>query len=696
MINWKAVPALRVLTPLCAGIFLAVLLPGYFFHSFSFCLALLPAIFYLSHRKIATYAHRWWFGVCLNLFWLSLGYVVVGLHDEYYAKDYFAKSLHSDQEQQLVLLVDEPPVRKNKGKFTAAVLDCNGQKCVGHLLCYIDTCELAYYLRYGDVVAVNARVQAIEPPPNPHAYDFQHAMKLKNVRFSAFAKSENLQLLASKRGNPLMDLVIRIQGELIRVLGEFVTDADALSVGSALILGYRSDISDEITQAYVNTGAMHVLSVSGLHVGLVASLIGWLLGRRPGGGRYRKLTDALIQMLLVWGFALVTGASSCVLRAAVMFTFLIIGRAISREANIYNALLASAFFLLLYNPYFLFDVGFQLSYLGLLGILYFHPYVYQFGMQKVALFSEYYIGNQIWNLTAVSIAAMLTTTPLSLYYFHRFPAHFWLSGLVVVPLSTLVLYLGLFLFAICKWGFVAYWTGKLLQAMILLMNCSLQFIEGIPPGVLRDFWLNPFETVFWYLVLIAFAAALYRKQLIWLKYGLSLSILLGINFAAVNFRASQQHLLVVYDVGPELLIDFFEGKKLQSICSTGLSDKKEEFAALNNRTAHRVASGDVNRLQLSEGSVVSKMFYHNGKNILLLAGVEDTQNIPANTEVELLIVYESPRLNLEELLAKIRVKQVVFAGKIKPKPLQYYIQECERLGLKHHDTGNSGALTFEW
>ena len=340
MINLKAVPALRVLAPLCAGIFGAVLLPDYFFHTFAFSLLLLPPIFYLSQRQKEAYVNRWWFGVCLNLYWLSIGYTTVGLHDKYYHSNYFANKLQADQEQQLLLLVDEPPLQKNKVKFVAAVLECNGQQTVGNLICYLDTVGIAPTLRYGDVIALTARVLPIEPPSNPHAYDFQNAMKLKNVRFSAFAKSENLHLLASKRGNPLMDLAIRTQTELIRVLGEFVEDADALSVGSALILGYRSDISEEITQAYVNTGAMHVLSVSGLHVGLVSSLIGWLLRRRPGGGRKRKLIDALIQIVLVWGFALVTGASSCVLRAAVMFSFLIVGRAISRDANIYNARLA--------------------------------------------------------------------------------------------------------------------------------------------------------------------------------------------------------------------------------------------------------------------------------------------------------------------------------------------------------------------
>jgi competence protein ComEC len=520
-------------------------------------------------------------------------------------------------------------------------------------------------------------------------------MKLKDVRFSAFAKGDEVQLLATNRANPIMGFAIRVQGKLIKVMGQYVTDADALSVGSALILGYRSDISEEVTQAYVNTGAMHVLSVSGLHVGLVASLIGWLLGRRSGGGKYRKTTDALVQLVLVWGFALITGASSCVLRAAVMFGFMIVGKAFSRDTNIYNALLASAFFLLLYNPYFLFDVGFQLSYLGLLGILYFHPYIYKFGIERVAWFSEFYLINQIWNLTAVSFAAMLTTTPLSLYYFHQFPVHFWLSGLVVVPLSTLVLYLGLFLFAIFKWSLLGVWTGKLLQLLILFMNQSLHFIEQIPPGVLRDFWMESFEVVVWYLVLGMLAAALYRRQLYWLKSALIWSIFLALYGEMVNYRATNQHLLVVYDAGPELLMDFFEGRQIKSIGTDGLSEKQEKFTAANNRIAHRVASAPEKRVQLASDTTASKMYSLQGKNILLLMGEALPESIPLGTTIDLLVVYNCAGLNLEKLAAEIHIKKVVFTGKIRAKAMEQFAGECSRIGMEFHDTGSRGAFTLQ-
>lgn len=695
MINWKAVPALRMLAPLCTGIFLATALPDFFSFSTTGCIFLLPLLYMLSLREKASYARRWWFGICLSLFWLFAGYSSVGYHDEYSRDNHFARHISDAAEARIFLLVDEPPVLKSKVRLIGEVSEFAGQPSCGHLLVYLDSTAFAAGIRYGDIVALSAQVKPIAPSTNPFAYDFQNAMKLKNVRHSAFVKSETAQLLARERANPLMHLAYNTQESLIRVLGKYIQNADALSVGSALILGYRSDISEEVTQAYADTGAMHVLSVSGLHVGLVASLFAWLLGRWRGGGKQRKVYDALIQLALVWGFALITGASSCVLRAAVMFGFVIVGKSFSRDANTYNALLASAFFLLLYNPWFLFDLSFQLSYLGLLGILFFHPYIYRYGLQKVWWFSEYYIMNQIWNLTAVSCAAMLTTTPLSLYYFHRFPVHFWLSGLVVVPLATVVLYLGLFLFVISKWGVLAFWTGKLLEQIILLMNKALKYIGQIPPGVLRDFSLQPYETAIWYVVLFCLAAALYEKKMRWLHAVLALSLLLALNIIVANYRAAQQHFLVVYDAKRELLLDIFEGRRVESIQSSGLGEKKEQFTAMNNRLAHGVLSVDVNRTFLSTDSTGIRLFCHRGKNIMLLRDGQIPDEVPVGLLVDYLIVYESPWLDFNALTNRIHIGKIVFTGSNRPKSLAFYKRECLRLGLEFHDTGSSGALTVQ-
>ncbi|MFZ4545758.1 MAG: ComEC/Rec2 family competence protein, partial [Saprospiraceae bacterium] len=350
MINWKSVPAFRMLTPLCIGILLAVLLPYYFLFCFIFSILLLPLLILLAKKEQVSHQNRWWFGAILSIFWLLIGYNTVGNHDDFYREQFFAKYVSEHDENRLLLQIDELPVSKSKIKLYAKVLECNGYKARGNLLCYLDTTAYCKQVAYGDIITISAKILPIQAPGNPNAYDFQNVMKLRNVRFSAFPHAEKVLVVAKGSGNPLMHLAYEIQDSLLNVLTKYIHDPDALSVGSALILGYRSDISEEVTEAYVNTGAMHVLSVSGLHVGLVATLFGWIIGRLRNGKRYWKFIEVILQLFFVWGFALITGASSCVLRAAVMFSFGIAGKAFSRDANTYNSLIASAFFLLLYNP----------------------------------------------------------------------------------------------------------------------------------------------------------------------------------------------------------------------------------------------------------------------------------------------------------------------------------------------------------
>ncbi|MFZ4545315.1 MAG: ComEC/Rec2 family competence protein, partial [Saprospiraceae bacterium] len=360
--------------------------------------------------------------------------------------------------------------------------------------------------------------------------------------------------------------------------------------------------------------------------------------------------------------------------------------------NTYNSLIASAFFLLLYNPYFLFDISFQLSYAGLLGILYFHPYIFGWGQLKFQLISEYYLLNQIWSLTAVSLAAMLTTTPLSLYYFHQFPGSFWISGLIVVPLATLVLYAGLFLFAISKFFLFAYWVGKFLELVILGMNYSLSCIEKIPPGVIRDFWLERNETALWYLVVALLAAALHERRIIWLKYGLFLTVILGMKFNLSVFFARQQHFIVFYEAGREILIDVFKGKEVLSVKSSEISDKQIQFAAYNNRIAHQIARTDVQYLSIVDSLPKTKVLNIEGYSLLLLSDEHQVDLIPPNTFFKYILIYDNPRLDFELLQNKVKFSKIVIAADNTLKSLQFYKKECLARGIPCHDIKLDGTL----
>src|SRR5690606_5177008 len=251
-------------------------------------------------------------------------------------------------------------------------------------------------------------------PYNPGEMDYQQYLSDHNIWYQGYFSRNQIQKVGVGKGNPLMTEALRIRKALVAKFGRYIADRDAFSVASTLILGYRADLSDELLQAFSNTGTIHVLSVSGMHVVIVfwlfSGLIGWMDLRRK-----LRAVKFILLITAVWGYAALTGFSPSVLRASVMISFVIAASAFSQENRIYNSISASAFFLLLYEPKFITDVGFQLSYLAVLGIIFLAP------LWQVIFTSNHRLVKPIGNYVWMSMSAQACAGPLATYYFHQFP-----------------------------------------------------------------------------------------------------------------------------------------------------------------------------------------------------------------------------------------------------------------------------------
>ena len=239
----------------------------------------------------------------------------------------------------------------------------------------------------------------------------------------------------------IRNLSEKVRDRLIAILNEALPNKEERSVVSALTLGYRTELAQDTLDYFASTGAMHVLSVSGLHVALIYMILGFLLAFLKRG-KIGPIIFSVVMILFLWIYAFISGFSPPVQRATVMFTFVIIGNGIRRPVNIYNSLTASALFLILLNPNVLFDVGFQLSYLAILGIVLIQPVLYNI----LELTNP--ILKWTWSLFTVSVAAQLMTFPLGLFYFNQFPNLFWLSNFIVVPVTTFIMWFGIAFFYI--------------------------------------------------------------------------------------------------------------------------------------------------------------------------------------------------------------------------------------------------------
>ena len=384
-----------------------------------------------------------------------------------------------------------------------------------NILLYQPLADSLRLLRYGDRVLVKGSPKRIAPPGNPHAFDLQQYWAQQQIYHQQYLRASQWHFIDSRPPNRMIQLTICLRHYSQRLLRQAISNEEARGVVLALVLGIKDQLNDQVREAYGRVGAMHVLAVSGLHTGIVYGAIAFLLMplRRV---RWGKEIHALLCIAALWLFALVSGGSVSVMRATTMFTCIIIAEVTQRRSNIYNTLALSAFLLLLINPYYLLSVGFQLSYLAVLGIVYLQPRIYRLIVCRSGWLDK------LWALTAVSIAAQIATLPISLYYFHQFPTYFWLANLFVIPAASVILSLGLSIIGV---GTVIpsliSWLGLILEKAVLGVNALIFSLEQLPFSYVDRLHIDRLQVMGLYASIITLAMLFYYRRFRYLVFGCS-------------------------------------------------------------------------------------------------------------------------------------------------------------------------------
>ncbi|MFM7667453.1 MAG: ComEC/Rec2 family competence protein [Bacteroidota bacterium] len=360
---------------------------------------------------------------------------------------------------------------------------------------HTDACILVYlskelsYLQKGDEVLIGAEITKIKNKNNPGEFDAEYYWKSRGIDAMAFVSSDELTWVDSNSPSFLSYLLTGFSEYLNSTLKENLTGTD-LAIAQALILGDKSLLDTETKNAFTNTGAMHILAVSGMHVGLILYLFLAIFGFFPRLLSKKQATIAIV--IFLWIYAFITGLSASVLRAVLMFTVLALSQISSKQHDSINTLFFSAFVLLLINPLYVLDIGFQLSYLAMIGIFLFYPKVEKLLEVKTFILKE------LWQGTALGFAAQLMTTGISLFYFHQFPNYFVLSNLGLMFFSSIVMGLGFFLFAVKYVPVLSNFIGVLLGFSVFAMYWIVQKIEEIPGAVAYGYVLP-----FWIVILLS-------------------------------------------------------------------------------------------------------------------------------------------------------------------------------------------------
>jgi competence protein ComEC len=675
--SWSKIPFVRFLLPFLSGIITSILVPC----SFLFCctafvlsfLLFLFAFFVLKSFRFALVnglllsAVFYFFGISLHLF-----------QDELFRNDHFSKKASAGS---LVLYIDEPVVEKTRSfrlhTKVVGCLDSTGvqQACSGNLLVYAAKDSLSSRLAYGDVLIIRkSTIREVPEPRNPDEFDYKRYLLFNNIHFQAYLAGGDYVKTACSRANALFQWVYSVQQYFKRTLATYVASPVETGVAEALLYGYDDEIDPEVIQAYANTGTLHVLAVSGMHVGLIFMILNMLLKFMDGTTRMKLLKNVVIGIGL-WAYSLLCGLSPSIMRATVMFSCILLGQVVKRPGNIYNTLAVSAFFLVCSDTNTIANVGFQLSYAAVAGIVLLHPYVYEW------LNARSWLGNEIWKITSVSIAAQAATFPLGLLYFHQFPNYFLLSNLVIIPLTTLIIYIGIVLIACSKITLLATWLGKLMYWGIAVTNYSVKQLEHMPFSYVNGIQVSIAQAICIFLCLAFVISYLLWRRTVHFKSALLVaSVFCTLHGTQLVNNLSGKE-MTVYSIRGSTAISIIQGEQALLLADSALfaDTRKWQFHLQQHLWHHSVRIPQKSALTgaWQNITVAGKLILLSGEG---MAAIRDT--------VDLLIITRP--LDIDKL--NIVPRQVVISGSVSASAAKRLTTLYTSRNIPCHPVGESGAF----
>ena len=696
---FKSAPFLRLFLPFGSGIITAIYLkqpfPGLLF---SLVLLVGLALLLLRQTKRIPFHFRWVYGLVLNLLFFGCGYQLTISKTELLSEVHYSR-LAKGETKALVRLTD-PVVEKDKSyKAKVEVLKIRKNEewttCLGKAILYLEKSPEAKALQYGEVLAVVANFQEIPTVMNPGEFNYRQYLEFHQVHRQDYVKSNEWSSTGEIKGNWLSGKAFEIRDGLLGIFQSNNVRGEHYAVLSALMLGHKEDLDHDTKRAYASAGAMHVLAVSGLHVGIIFMVLNFLI-RLPKQRWQMRWLKALILIVSLWFYALLTGLSPSVLRAATMFTFVIVGDAIDRNSSMYNTLAASAVALLIYDPFLIMRVGFQLSYLAVIGIIFIQPRIYGFWEVKNPWLEK------VWALTSVSLAAQLATFPLGLLFFHQFPNYFLISNLVVIPAATLVIYLGMLLFAFSWQPKVAYLIAIAIQYLIEWLNSFVRWIESLPFSITEGISITTGEAWLIYFILAFFMAFLVLRRVHYLRWALGLLVI----FSGLQvFETAQQEVqrqFVIYHVKGTPVLGFINGREATLIAPQDFleDEKRLLFHIRHHWWESGVQQSEYLAWQTSEPQrnlkIKEDFICFDSLKIAVVHPGNIRHRYQEPVEVDRLIISGNPYPDMEQIQANYRFDQLIIDTSNQSWRAKKWREQAAKIGVECHDTGSEGAWVERW
>lgn len=574
------------------------------------------------------------------------------------------------------LVVDVQSVRTTTGWETAS----------GKVMLYLDQEAYRKPFQYGDVLLISGRPQSVPGPVNPEAFDYRTFLALRYIYHQQYARAGDVVMIGNDPPSVIMAGALRARERAVEIFRRYVPTTREHAVACALVLGYKDDLDDDLSDAFAASGTLHVLAVSGLHVGILYGIVMVALRpvRKMRGGKW---IIALCGIAILWIYAFITGLSPSVLRAAAMCSVATLAGPWGRRSSLYNTFAVSAFILLIHNPNLIYSVGFQLSYAAVFGIVKFYPALVRLWEPSS------WIVSKVWEVSCVSLAAQLATFPLSLFYFHQFPVWFLLANLLAIPLSFVILVAGLITLTASVWPVAAAVCGYGLQIAVWLLNRSVEMVAGLPFSVIENIHISAFQCA-----MLAGIVAVVAVMITNRNFGLVCACaVFCFAFAADGWIRTYRNTLdteiVIYHVRNGYAMDFREGLRSYFLADSAFSRNKD--AVSFNTAGYRMASGVREVLPVSGQPFVRELgaallISWNGYMIIHI--FSRGFKWPSYLDVDCMVVSRNALRTLNDMPEGVSLAQIVADGSNSAYVVGRLEREAASRDIPFHATSTSGAF----
>jgi len=618
-----------------------------------------------------------WFGVMAYTLTIVIGTFIVNIHNQKNHSTHYSNNinLEHDSINNITFRIREvlkPSYYSNK--YIIDILETNDQTTSGKLILNTPK-DSIINLKVDDIFITKSVFQEINAPLNPGQFNYKNYLQKQYIYHQLYvSKKELLKINSNSRS--IFGIAHRIRQHINLKLQTYPFKPDELAIINAILLGQRQDISEDVYTSYTNAGAVHILAISGLHIGIILLLLSALLQpieKFPNG----RLIKTIILVLILWSFAIIAGLSASVTRAVTMFSIVAISMHLNRPTNIYNTLAISAFILLLFKPLFLFDVGFQLSYLAVIGIVSIDPYLYRLWIPKNWLLRKY------WHTFTVTISAQLGIIPISIFYFHQFPGLFFISNLIIIPVLGLILGLGILVILLATLNLLPDFMAIIFGESISFMNTVVGWVSNQEAFLIKDISFTLLFVLGSYLLIVALTRVLIKTNYNRIFFFLfSIIICQGIFF--YNKIETPKNQFLIFHKSRYSLVGKVKPNQLF------LYNNLDSTAKAKDRTVRDyLVKTHINHL--IEDSL-RNVYKFKDKNILIIdsLGIYNLKKLHPDA----ILIRNSPKINLTRLIDSLHPKIIIADGSNYKSYANRWQLTCEKENISFHNTATQGAYIF--